>query len=108
MAGAHTKEFTDHNFESDVLKSKEPVLVDFWADWCMPCKAIGPTIDEIASDFAGKAKVGKMNTDNNQTPVKYGIQSIPTILVFKDGQIIKKFVGLTSKKDLAAALDAAK
>ena len=108
MAGANTLEFTDSNFETDVIKSDKPVLVDFWADWCMPCKALTPTIDELATEFAGKAKVGKLNTEsNNQMPIKYGVQAIPTILVFKGGQVVKKFIGLTSKKDLAAALDGA-
>jgi len=108
MAGANTLEFTDANFETDVLQSDRPVLVDFWASWCMPCKALGPTIDELATDYAGRAKVGKMNTDSNQEmPVKYGIQAIPTILVFKGGQIVQKFVGLANKKDLQAAIDKA-
>jgi len=106
MAGANTIEFTDANFESEVLQSDKPVLVDFWASWCMPCKALGPTIDELANDNAGRVKVGKMNTDSNQEmPVKYGIQHIPTVLVFKGGQIVQKFVGLASKKDLQTALD---
>ena len=109
MAGANTLEFTDNNFESDVLKSDQPVLVDFWAEWCMPCKALTPTIDELATEFAGKAKVGKLNTEsNNQMPIKYGVQAIPTIMVFKGGQVVKKFVGLTPKRELAAALDGAK
>jgi thioredoxin 1 len=108
MAGANTLEFTDSNFEADVLKSDQPVLVDFWAEWCMPCKALTPTIDELANEFAGKAKVGKLNTEsNNQMPIKYGVQAIPTIIVFKGGQIVKKFVGLTSKRELAAALGGA-
>src|SRR5436190_17905105 len=108
MAGANTKEFTDANFEMDVLKAKEPVLVDFWAEWCGPCKALGPTIDELATEFAGKAKIGKMDTESNsKTPISYSVQAIPTLLLFKDGQIVKKFVGLTAKKDIAAAIDSA-
>lgn len=106
MAGANTKEFTDSNFETDVLKAKEPVLVDFWAEWCGPCKALGPTIDELATEFAGKAKIGKLDTDaNSSTAISYQVQSIPTILLFKDGKVVKKFVGLTPKKDIAAAID---
>ncbi len=105
MAGANTLEFTDANFESEVLKANVPVLVDFWADWCMPCKALGPTIDELATEFAGKVKVGKMSTeDSRETPVKYNVQAIPTILIFKGGEVVQKFVGLTSKKDFQAAL----
>lgn len=106
MAGADTLEFTDANFESDVLQSEKPVLVDFWADWCMPCRALGPTIDEIATEYKDKVKVGKMDTEANQeTPVKYNVQSIPTILLFNGGEVVQKFVGLTSKKDFQAALD---
>jgi len=105
MAGADTLEFTDANFESEVLQSGQPVLVDFWADWCMPCKALGPTIDELATEYSGRVKVGKMDTEaNRETPVKYNIQAIPTVLIFKGGQVAQKFVGLTSKKDFQAAL----
>lgn len=105
MAGPDTLEFTDANFESEVLQSGQPVLVDFWADWCMPCKALGPTIDELATEYSGRVKVGKMDTEvNRETSVKYNIQAIPTVLIFKDGQVAQKFVGLTSKKDFQAAL----
>ncbi len=108
MAGPHTLEFTDANFESEVLQSDQPVLVDFWAEWCGPCRALGPTIDEIATDYAGKAKIGKLNTDDNQqTASRYNVQSIPTILVLKNGEIVNKFIGVTGKKDLAAAIDSA-
>ncbi len=108
MAGANTLEFTDDNFEAEVLKANVPVLVDFWADWCMPCKALGPTIDELATEFAGKVKVGKMSTeDSRDTPVKYNVQAIPTILIFKGGEVVQKFVGLTPKKDFQAALTGA-
>ncbi len=108
MAGPDTLEFTDGNFEADVLKSDQPVLVDFWADWCMPCKALAPTIDELATEYAGKVKVGKLNMEGNgETPIKYGVQAIPTVLLFKGGDVAQKFVGLTSKKDLKAAIDSA-
>ncbi len=108
MAGPQTREFTDANFEAEVLQSDQPVVVDFWADWCMPCKAFGPTIDDLASEYAGKAKIGKLSTEENRdTPVKYNIQAIPTVLVFKGGEVVKKFVGPPSKRDLKAAIDQA-
>ena len=105
MASANTLEFNDTNFEQEVLGASEPVLVDFWAEWCQPCKMLAPTIDQVAEEFAGKAKVGKLDTDaSREVAVKYGITAIPTVIVFKDGEAVKKFVGLTSKNDLAAAL----
>lgn len=108
MAGANTLEFTDANFEQDVLGSDQPVLVDFWAEWCGPCKALGPVVDELASDFAGKARVGKMDTDaNREVSTKYGISAIPTIIIFQNGEIKEKFVGVRSKQELAAALEGA-
>ncbi len=107
MAGPHTKEFTDANFENEVLNASEPVLVDFWAEWCMPCKALAPTIDELATEYAGKAKIGKLDTDKNQSlAAKFGISAIPTVILFKDGEIQEKFVGLRSKKDFMASIDA--
>jgi thioredoxin 1 len=106
MAGQNTKEFKDDTFETDVLNAKEPVLVDFWAEWCMPCKALGPTIDELADEYAGKVKIGKMNTEsNNDTPIKYGVTAIPTILLFNHGQVIQKFVGLKNKTEFKEAID---
>jgi thioredoxin 1 len=106
MAGHNTLEFNDENFATEVLQSDKPVLVDFWAEWCMPCKALGPVIEEVAAEFAGKAKVGKVNTDNvHEAPVTYGIQAIPTVLIFSGGQVVEKFVGLTKKQDLQAALN---
>ena len=106
MAGANTQTFTDDNFEQEVLQADEPVLVDFWAEWCSPCKALGPTIDELANDYNGKVKVGKLDTDaNKDVSIKYGVSSIPTVLLFHGGEIKEKFVGLRSKKDYAAVLD---
>ena len=107
MASANTLEFTDANFESEVLKSSVPVLVDFWAEWCMPCRMLTPTIDALASETAGKAKVGKVNVDHHQgIAVKYGIQSIPTVMMFKNGQMVKKWVGVVQKGTLTEALSA--
>jgi len=107
MAGPDTKTFTDDSFESEVIKSAQPVLVDFWADWCMPCRALGPTIDELATEYKDKVKVGKVDTDANQnTAVKFSIQSIPTIMLFNGGQMVKRWIGVTPKKDFKSALDA--
>lgn len=108
MASANVKEFTDGNFESEVLKSSEPVLVDFWAEWCMPCRALAPTIEKISNEYAGKVKVGKLDTDGNRdVSMKFGINAIPTVILFKGGQVIQKFVGLKPEKEFKAALDAA-
>ena len=108
MAGSNTLTFTDTNFEQEVLKSPIPALVDFWAEWCSPCRALAPTIDQLASDYAGKAKVGKLDIDAfGPVAMKYGIQSIPTVLIFKGGQVVKKFVGAQPKAAIAAAIDAA-
>jgi thioredoxin 1 len=107
MAGQNVKEFTDQNFEEEVLKSTQPVLVDFWAEWCMPCKMLAPTIEKIAGDYTGKVKVGKVDTDaNREISIKYGISAIPTVILFKNGQVAQKFVGLRQEKDFKAALDA--
>ena len=106
MASANVTEFTDGNFQNEVLSASEPVLVDFWAEWCMPCRMLTPTIEQLASEYAGKVKVGKLDTDNNRdVSVKYGIQAIPTVILFKGGEVKRKFVGLQSKGDFAAALD---
>lgn len=106
MASEQTVEFTDDNFESDVLGSDTPVLVDFWAEWCQPCKMLAPTIEEVASHYDGKAKVGKLDIDNNRdTAMKFSISAIPTVLIFKDGEVAKQFVGMTRKEDIVEAMD---
>lgn len=105
MAG-NTIELTDATFDEIVHSSEVPVLVDFWAPWCGPCKMIAPVIQELADEYAGKAKICKLNTDDApDTAVELGISAIPTIILFKGGQVHKKWVGLTSKKDFAEAID---
>ncbi len=105
MASANVVEFTDANFDAEVIKSGTPVLVDFWAEWCMPCRMLTPTIEALAGEFAGQFKVGKVDTDSNQNlAVKYGISAIPTVILFKGGQVAKKFLGLMSKDDLAKSM----
>jgi thioredoxin 1 len=90
----NVKEFTDDNFEEEVLKSDKPVLVDFWAVWCAPCRMIAPVIDEIADTYGSKVKVGKVNVDDNsKTPNQYGIRSIPTVMLFKDGKVAEQVIG---------------
>jgi thioredoxin 1 len=106
MASDHVLEFNDDNFDTDVIQSDVPVLVDFWAEWCQPCHMIAPTIEELAGEYEGKVKVGKVDTDaNRDISIKYGISAIPTIILFKDGEVVKKFVGLTSKDQFQAAID---
>jgi len=101
-------EFTDDNFQEEVLNSNQPVLVDFWAEWCGPCRALGPMIDELSAEYEGKAKIGKLDIDTNRdAAMKYGIQSIPSIIIFKDGEVINKFVGISPKDELVSAIDAA-
>jgi thioredoxin len=96
------------NFEAEVIKSDVPVLVDFWAPWCGPCKMLTPTIEALATEYEGKAKVVKVNVDDNQQLAgEYGIRGIPTVMVFKDGQMINSMVGMKPKEELAMALDAA-
>ena len=105
MAENGVLELTDDNFEQEVIDSDVPVLVDFWAEWCMPCRMLAPTIEELASDFAGKVKVGKVDTDaNRDVSVKFGISAIPTVILFKNGQVVKKFVGVTPKGEFADEL----
>jgi len=107
MASANVKEFTDQNFEAEVLKSTQPVLVDFWAEWCPPCRALAPTIERLADVYLGKVKVGKVDTDSSRnTALKYNISSIPTVLLFKNGQIMQKFVGLRNEREYKEVLDA--
>ena len=106
MAGNDIQEFTDGNFDAEVIKSDIPVLVDFWAEWCQPCRMLTPTMEELADEYKGKVKIGKLDTDSNRdVSIKYGISAIPTIILFQDGEVKKKFVGLTPKDQFAAALD---
>lgn len=98
-------EFTDQNFDQEVIKSQKPVIVDFWAPWCGPCQMMGPIIEELAKEVEGEAVVGKCNVDENgDSASKYGIMSIPAIKIFKGGQIVKEFVGVQSKENLKKAL----
>ena len=99
-------ELTDANFEDEVLKSEIPVLVDFWAEWCGPCKAIAPTIAEIAGEYAGKVKIGKLNVDNNRdSAMKFGIRSIPNLLIFNSGSVAHQIVGAVPKNNITTLLD---
>lgn len=97
---------TDDSFEQDVLKAEGPVLVDYWAEWCGPCKMIAPILDEVAKEYAGRLKVVKLNIDQNeQTPPKFGIRGIPTLMIFKDGQVVATKVGALAKGQLTAFID---
>ena len=103
--GENVLEITDQNFESDVLQSKTPVVIDFWAEWCGPCKTIAPVIDELADEYLGKVKFGKVNVDfNQQTAMKYGIRSIPSLLIFKDGSIVNQIIGSVPKDSIVKLL----
>jgi len=105
MANANVREFTDSNFQTEVLSSEEPVLVDFWAEWCGPCRNLAPVIEAVADEFVGKAKVGKVDTESNRDiSMKFDITAIPTVIVFKGGKVVKKFVGFQKKEVLATAL----
>jgi len=101
------QEFTDSNFQKEVLDNDGLVVIDFWAEWCGPCKMIGPIVEELAQEYEGKAKIGKVDVDkNSDVSMKYGIRSIPTILFLKNGEIVDKQVGLTSKEGLKAKIEA--
>ena len=98
--------FTDDNFKSEVLDSQTPVLVDFWAEWCGPCRMLAPVVEKIAEDYEGRLKVGKLNVDDNsETPQHYGIQGIPTVILFKGGQVVNQIVGFQSEDRLKSAID---
>ena len=106
MATENVQTFTDGNFDETVLKSSGPVLVDFWAEWCGPCRRIAPTVDALATEYAGKVKVGKLNTDDNPgTAMRYQIRGIPTLLLFKGGKVVDQRVGAMGKPDLKKMLD---
>jgi thioredoxin 1 len=105
MASADVVNIGDADFKAQVLESEQPVLVDFWATWCAPCRAIAPAVEELASQYKGKVKVAKVNIDDNQdTPQQYGIRSIPTLLVFKGGKVVEQIVGAVPKSRLEAAI----
>lgn len=106
MAGKNIVEITDKNFEQEVSKSDLPVLVDFWAAWCGPCRAIAPVIDELANEYAGKIKIGKCNVDENPiTPSRYGIRAIPTLIFFKNGSVVEQITGAVAKSQISAVID---
>lgn len=105
MAKALT--FTDDSFENDVLESDKPVLVDFWAEWCGPCRMVGPVVEELAGEYEGKAKIGKVDVDSNpEVSQKYGIRSIPSLLIFRDGEVVDQIVGAVPKAQLKKQLEA--
>lgn len=106
MASEKVVTLNSVNFKAEVLDSTTPVLVDFWAEWCGPCKMLGPVVDELAGEYVGKIRVGKVNVEEDQTlATEFGIHSIPTLLLFKGGQVVEQMVGLRSKRDLKASLD---
>ena len=106
MAAPNIVTLTDANFSDEVVKSATPVVVDFWAEWCGPCKMIAPVLDELAGEYNGKVKIGKVNIDEHQQlAITYGINSIPTLLIFKGGKVAEQIVGMKSKRDLKASFD---
>jgi len=106
MAAPNIVTLTQDNFTKEVLESTTPVLVDFWAEWCGPCKMIAPVLDELAGEYDGRIKIGKVNIDNDQAlAAQYNVRAIPTLLIFKQGQVAEQVVGLRSKRDLAASFD---
>jgi thioredoxin len=106
MAAENVQTFTDTNFDQSVLQNGQPVLVDFWAEWCGPCKRLGPTIDQLASEYAGKVTIGKLNVDENpNTAIKFQIRGIPAVMLFKGGQIVESVVGLAPKEEFKKAID---
>ena len=106
MAGPNIVTLTQENFDAEVLKAASPVLVDFWAEWCGPCKMVGPILDELADEYNGRVKIGKVNIDEQQgLASEYGVRAIPTLLMFHQGQVADQMVGLRSKRDLKASLD---
>ncbi len=106
MASDKVLTLTNDNFKGEVLESSQPVLVDYWAPWCSPCRMIGPIVDELAGEYEGKIKVGKVNVDENrEIAIEYGVMSIPTLIVFKDGKAVDRVVGFKSKNDLQTLLD---
>lgn len=108
MASEKVKETSDGNFENDVIKNSKPVLVDFWAEWCAPCKALSPIIDEIAQEYDGKIEVFKVDIDSNpQTPSQFGVRGIPTVIAFKNGQVVDQVVGAVPKTELQRIIDKA-